>query len=424
MASNHPGLIPRRAIVLAQRRLDAGRVVVVNGPRQSGKTALLGILRNERGGDYVSLDDATDLRSAQSDPGGFLADLDRPTFIDEIQRGGDPLVLAVKAVVDQVVDRGQFVLAGSTRFLTEPRLSESLAGRVRFVDLWPLSQGEIDSTSDSFVDDVFADLHTVAHAKPLRQSRAEIFARVCRGGFPEAVLAESDLDRREFFADYIRTVTTRDVREIADLEHVALLRSLVQLLAAQTSSELNIADLGRRVGIPAPTLRRYLPLLETVFLHHAVPAWTRNLTAKISRRPKLYLVDSGLAAHLMGAVPDALARVQAVNAGALLETFVAGELARQLTWCTVQASLNHWRDHDGSEVDLVLEAADGRVIGLEVKAAVDIGPHDFKGLRLLRRRVGPDFVAGIVLHCADRGRQFGDGMYGLPISSLWDGPSS
>ena len=131
-------------------------------------------------------------------------------------------------------------------------------------------------------------------------------------------------------------------------------------------------------------------------------------------------MDSGLAAHLIGAEPGALARVQAVNAGPLLETFVAGELARQLTWSAMQASLNHWRDHDGGEVDLVLEAADGRVVGIEVKAAVDVGPHDFKGLRLLRRRVGSDFVAGFVLHCADRGRPFGDGMYALPISSLWD----
>ena len=282
MVCDQSSLIPRRAVAVALRRIDAARVVMVNGPRQSGKTALLGVVRQARGGTYVSLDDASDLQSARVDPGGFLADLERPTFIDEVQRGGDPLVLAVKAVVDRSADRGQFVLAGSTRFLTEPRLSESLAGRARFVDLWPLSQGEIDDTSDDFVDAVFAKPDRLVAAAPVRQSRAEIFERVCRGGFPEAVLASGALARREFFADYIRTVTTRDVREIADLEHVALLRSLVQLLAAQTATELNIADLGRRVGIPAPTLRRYLPLLKTVYLHHTVPAWTRNLTAKIA----------------------------------------------------------------------------------------------------------------------------------------------
>ena len=420
MALRYGDLIPRRATTSALRRIDAARVVVVNGPRQSGKTALLGVVHGQRGGSYISMDDASDLHSATADPSGFLADLTRPTFIDEVQRAGDPLVLAIKAAVDRSHERGQFVLAGSTRFLTEPRLSESLAGRVRFVDLWPLSQGEIDRRPDGFVDTALTAPQRLAQEQPMQLTRQEIFERICRGGFPEAVLAGSSLDRREFFADYIRTVTTRDVRELADLEHVALLRSLVQLLAAQTATELNIADLGRRVGIPAATLRRYLPLLETVYLHHTIPAWTRNLTAKVVRRPKIYLMDSGLAAHLMGAEATALSRVQAVNAGPLLETFVAGEIARQLTWSHVQASLHHWRDRSGSEVDLVLEATDGRVVGIEVKAAVDVTDRDFTGLRALRRRVGTDFIAGIVLHCAERPRRFGAGMSALPISSLWD----
>lgn len=396
---------------------------MVNGPRQSGKTALLTLLHRERGGSYVSLDVPGDLQSATSDPTGFLSDLDRPALIDEVQRAGNPLVLAIKAEVDQSPERGRFVLAGSTRFLTEPRLSESLAGRVRFVELWPLSQGEIDGAPDGFVEVLLTqgeDVATaVAHGST---SRLDVFERVCRGGFPEAVLARSELDRREFFNDYVRTVTTRDVRELADLEHVASLRTLVQLVAAQTASELNVSDLGRKVGLPAPTLRRYLPLLETIYLHFVVPAWTRNLTAKAIRRPKLHLTDSGIAASLMGETASSLARTGAVNAGPLLETFVAGELCRQLSWSTSGATLHHWRDKDGYEVDLVLEARDGRVVGIEVKAAVDIGAHDFSGLRALRRRAGPDFAAGIVMHCGNRVRRFGDDLLAVPVGALWETP--
>src|SRR5438270_12374878 len=129
-------LIARRAEGIALRRLRAARAVVINGPRQSGKTALLGILQRQLGGTYLSLDQVTNLRLARTDPTGFVTGFDEPLFIDEVQRGGDPLILAIKFALDGSQGRGRFALAGSTRFLTEPRLSESLAGRVRFIDLW------------------------------------------------------------------------------------------------------------------------------------------------------------------------------------------------------------------------------------------------------------------------------------------------
>lgn len=418
MAPSAPApLLPRRAESVVLRRLSAARGVVVNGPRQSGKTALLTVVGALLGGTFASLDQATTLRQARTDPGGFVTGFDLPLLIDEVQRGGDPLVLALKVAMDGSPARGRYLLAGSTRFLTEPRLSESLAGRVRFVDLWPFSQGEIDGQPDGFVDVVLGGGAALVTGEPM--TRREVFARVCRGGFPEAVLTQDARDRREFFADYVRTITTRDVRQLADLGHVDTLRDLVRLLAARTASELNAADLGRVLGVPAPTLRRYLPLLETLYLHHRVPAWSRNVTAKVVRRPKLHMVDSGLAASLLGVDPAGLARPDAAIAGPLLATFVAGELARQLTWSDTAATLSHWRDRDGREVDLVLEADDGRVAGIEVKAAIDVDSRDFAGLRTLRDRLGDRFVAGLVVHCGDRVRSFGDRLSAAPVASVW-----
>lgn len=416
---NTAGFIPRRGLELAIRRMRAARAIVVNGPRQSGKTALLAMVQARLGGTYLSLDQATNLALARTDPGGFVAGFDEPLLVDEVQRGGDPLVLAIKAALDVSAAKGRFVLAGSTRFLTEPRISESLAGRVRFVDLWPLSQGEIDGRGDGFVDVVLGAPEQLLDSSSPALDRRAVFERVCRGGFPEAVLAEQRLDRQDFFADYIRTVTTKDVRELADLAHMADLRDLVRLMAARTATEVNVAALGRELALPAPTLRRYLPLLETIYLHHLVPAWSRNHTAKVVHRPKLHLVDSGLAAHLLGVDADALARPTASVAGALLESFVAGELARQLTWSEADAILFHWRDRNGAEVDLVIEAADGRVAGVEVKAAVDVDARDFRGLRALRDRLGDRWAAGVVVHCGDRPRPFGPGLYAVPVQSLW-----
>lgn len=404
---------------MAIRRLRAARAVVINGPRQSGKTALLGILQRQLGGTYLSLDQSTNLRLSRTDPTGFVSGFDEPLFIDEVQRGGDPLILAIKLALDSSPGRGRFALAGSTRFLSEPRLSESLAGRVRFIDLWPLSQGEIDGQADGFVDVVLRRPRQLLRVNPPELSRREVFERVCRGGFPEAVLARQASDRRDFFSDYVRTVTSKDVKELADLTHMTSLRDIVRLLAARTAQEVNISDLGRHVGIPQPTLRRYLPLLETIYLHHLVPAWSRNLTAKVVRRPKLHLVDSGLAAHLNGVDPAGLSRPTSVQGGPLLETFVAGEIARQLTWSDADAALHHWRDRNGIEVDLVLEASDGTVAGVEVKAAVDVDETDFRALRTLRERLGDQFSCGVVLHCGERVRPFGPKMFAAPISTLW-----
>jgi uncharacterized protein len=400
--------------------MRAGRVLVVNGPRQSGKSAILGLLHQELGGSYVSLDNKANLRMARTDPGGFVSSYDSPLFIDEVQRGGDPLILAVKYEIDQSQTKGRFALAGSTRFLTEPRITESLTGRVRFVDLWPLSQGEIERTTDSFVDRAFQDMAGLLDEQPTPHSRFEVFERVCRGGFPEAVLSETPLDRSEFFGDYVRTITTRDVTELADVEHTSRFRQIVRLVAARTATELNYSDIARSLDIPVATMRRYLPLFETVYLHHTIPSWSRNLSTKVVHRPKMHMVDSGIAAHLAGLDAQGMNRSPNAAVGQLFESFVAGELAKQLTWSETQASLFHWRTTNGQEVDLVLESLQGQVVGVEVKATVDIEEKDFSGLKALRDRVGPDFLGGVLIHCGDRPRTFGDRLLSIPISALWE----
>jgi uncharacterized protein len=413
-------LIPRRALSLATRRMRSGRVLVINGPRQSGKSALLGLLQQEFGGSYVSLDAKSNLRLARTDPSGFISSFDSPLFIDEVQRGGDPLILAVKYEIDRTQTKGRFALAGSTRFLTEPRITESLTGRVRFVDLWPLSQGEIERTSDSFVDRVFQNTAGLLDERPTAYSRYEIFERVVRGGFPESVLSETSVDRKDFFADYVRTITTRDVRELADVEHTSRFRQIVRLVAARTATELNYSDIARSLDMSVATMRRYLPLFETVYLHHSVPSWSRNLSTKVVHRPKLHVVDSGIAAHLVGLDAQGMNRSPSAAVGQLFESFVASELTKQLTWSDTDASLFHWRTTNGQEVDLVLESAQGFVVGVEVKATVDIGEGDFNGLKALRDRVGSDFLGGVLVHCGDHPRTFGDRLFSVPASALWE----
>jgi uncharacterized protein len=413
---------PRRATEVAMRRLDAARGIVVNGPRQSGKSELLRILHERRGGTLMTLDRAAHLRLARTDPTGFVQDRTKPLMIDEVQRGGDPLVLALKLMLDESQDKGQAVVAGSTRFLTEPRLSESLAGRVRFVDLWPFTQGEIEgleNSGDRMIDRLFEPTTNFALVKSPILSRRDVFGRVCIGGFPESVAATSARDRAEFFADYVRTVSQRDITEMGRLAERVELGTVLRLLAERTASLLNAATLSKAAGISDDSMRRYLPLVETIFLSYRLPPFAGSTAARVRRHPKMHLTDSGLAAFLLGLNADRLMEPDATMSGTLLESFVFMELVKQTTWSEELVHLSHYRDDKDREVDIVVESQSGRVAGIEVKAAIDVDERDFKHLAYLREKLGSRFTNGIVLHCGTEVLQWGDRLVSLPISALW-----
>jgi uncharacterized protein len=416
-------LLDRHAERVALQRLVDARGVVVNGPRQSGKSELLRVLQRRLGGELVTLDHPHALRSARTDPTGFL-DRARPTFIDEVQRGGNPLVLAIKVVLDASQDRGRVVLAGSTRFLTEPRLSESLAGRVRFLDLWPLAQGEIDESgprSDRFVDLLLTSVDELRDMLlSLRgERRGQTFERVVAGGFPEAVLAASPRARRDFHLDYVRTVSQRDINEYGRLAQRMDLPRTLRLLAERTATVTNRAALGKAVGVSADVMGRYLPLVETIFLSTEIPAFASSSAARTRRRPKQHLTDTGLASALLGVDAARLARPESTVAGSLLETFVAMELMKQATWSDETVTFAHYRDADQREVDLVIETPDGRIAAVEVKAAVDVDERDFGPMALLRQRLGERFVQGVVVHCGERIEAWGDRLTSVPVTALW-----
>ena len=417
-------ILPRLATAVASRRLRDARAIVVNGPRQCGKTELLRLLQDSVGGTLLTLDQPQHLRLARTDPTGFVSDRNPPLMIDEVQRGGDPLVLAIKLMLDSSPNRGQAVLAGSTRFLTEPRLSESLAGRVRFVDLWPFSQGEIDRLGpdgDGLLDRLVGPtdelLDSATPAPGL--SRREVYNRLCRGGFPEAVLAGNELARSEFFADYVRTISQRDISELGRITDRVDQPTVLRLLAERTASVLNSNTLAQAAGTSADSMRRYLPLVETIFLSYRLPAFAASTAARTRRRPKVHLTDSGLAAWLLGVTPDRLLHPETSVVGQLLETFVAMELVRQQTWSGEQTRLSHFRDAEGREVDVIVETPDGRLAGVEVKAAIDVDERDFRHLTYLRERLGERLANGVVLHCGQRAARWGDRLTSLPVSALW-----
>ncbi len=413
-------VIPRNSLELVTRAMESFRVVVVNGPRQSGKSTLIELLHERIGGTRITLDDRDVLRAARTDPGGLVAESSFPLMIDEVQRGGDPLLLAVKADVDRHgFDNGRYVLAGSSRFLTVPSLTESLAGRARIIELWPLTQAEITSANSTFIDALFGptpDLRSLV-CPPI--DRRSLFERVAIGGFPAVLRIGSSRDREDWFRDYLTTLVQRDLAQLRTPRRVVDLPRLLRLLGQRTANELVVAPLSSDLGLTADTVRDYIGLFESIFFHYTIPAWTPGGTGRVVHRPKLHVVDSGVACHVHGLDVDALGRVGSVAAGAILESFVAGEVHRHIPWSDERPVLHHYRDKAKREIDLVLESRDGRVVAIEVKAARDVDDDDFRYLRWFRDTLGDRFVQGVVLHLGERTLPAGDRLTSMPVSALW-----
>jgi uncharacterized protein len=197
------------------------------------------------------------------------------------------------------------------------------------------------------------------------------------------------------------------------------LPKLLRLIGQRTANELVVAPISSDLGISSETVKEYLSLFESIYLHHLVPAWTPGGTGRVIHRPKLHIVDSGIACHLFGVGVEELRRPGTVVTGAVVESFVAGELQRQIPWSDLRPSMHHFRDKSQREVDLILESRDGRVAAIEIKAANDVDDHDFRHLRWLRDQLGDRFMNGVVLHFGARTLPAGDRLTSMPLAALW-----
>lgn len=391
-------------------------VVVMNGPRQSGKSTVARQLV-DRGvlSDYVTFDSAADLAAAAADPDGFIRSHPGPAVIDEVQHVPD-LFRAIKLSVDRDRRPGRYLLTGSVDVLLAPRIGESLAGRVEFQTLWPFSQGEIDRGRERFIDAAFGERWPAFHDDP--GTRRELAERVLRGGYPE-VVARRPERRGEWFESYVTAILQRDVRSLADIEALTVMPRLLQLLAARVGSLLNTAELSRRAAIPYTSLGRYLSLLEATFIVRRIPAWSGGLGGRLLKHPRLFLCDSGLAASLQRVDAERIASADPVLIGPLIENFVATELMKQAAWGSSRASLYHFRSAAGEEVDLVLEGPGGRIVGIELKASSTVTDSDLRGLRALAAAAGRKFHRGLVLYTGARAVPFGKDLFAAPMSALW-----
>jgi uncharacterized protein len=390
-------------------------VVTVVGGRQTGKSTLVtSIGDGEPATDYVTLDDPTELAAARRDPSGLIGRFDGRLIVDEVQRAPE-LLLPIKAAVDRDRRPGRFLLTGSTNVLFEPTLADALAGRMEVLTLWPLSAAELGGRLPTrFVDWLFAADPDLPERE--RLTRSALVARVVAGGYPEAVEREPPR-RGRWFSNYLATILERDVRGLADIDRLEQLPALLTSIALRSRGPLNKSGLSQDLGIPNSSIDRYLTLLDRVFVVKRLPAWHSRLQSRLVKSPKLLVADCGLLCHLLGLDVDRLESDSAMF-GLALESYVGMELVKSAAVNAGEPRVMHYRTAKGTEVDFVLEAADGRVVGVEVKAAETVRAQDFKRFELLQESLGERFVRGVVLYGGDRVVPFGDRLAAWPVSLL------
>ncbi len=321
-------------------------VVAVIGPRQSGKSTLV----KELFPDYIYLDMQDDelYNFANTDPKGFLNTYQdaKGVIFDEAQYA-PKLFSQIKVEVDKDSRPGRYILSGSQNFLLHEKINESLAGRVYFYKLLPLSIPELTS----------------AH---LLQHRIE--DQICKGFYPRVY--QPNMKAAEYYENYIFTYVERDIRTIKNIDNILTFKKFMQLCALRIGTTLNYTDLATNCGINVATARAWLALLETSFILFLMPSYHENLGKRVTKSPKLYFYDVGLAAALIGLNEETLIKKRDLFGG-LFENMVIVDLMKQFYARGIHHAFSFYRDTNQNEIDLIIETG-GQTIPVEVKAAETI----------------------------------------------------
>jgi uncharacterized protein len=385
-------------------------VVLINGPRQSGKTTL--VKQYSPSLPYFTLDDDNILNAVKQDPVGFINKIDRG-IIDEVQRAPE-LLRAIKRSVDENRQPGRFLLTGSANLLALPQIGDSLAGRMEILTLLPLSLAEIERRENYFLN------HAQNQSWPQLSTNKKPFdyiSQALTGGYPEMRLREDPARRNAWAKSYIKAIVERDVKDISSIEKLIEMPRLLEVLAQQSGKLTNFTQIGGELNLDTKTAQKYIGLLEILFLVNRLRPWHGNALSRIIKSPKIHFIDSGLLACLNRMTPKGIQTDKSAF-GALLETWVYGELLKTISIAEESWEIFHYRDKDQVEVDFVLENSEHKIIGIEVKASSTIFNRDFRGLRKLASLSSQHWLTGIILYNGEQCLSFGDNLWAIPFSLL------
>ncbi|MBA3029351.1 MAG: ATP-binding protein [Desulfobacteraceae bacterium] len=404
---------PRWQKETVKQMLIERRVLLLSGPRQSGKTTLARELDSDET-EYRTLDDSTLREAAENDPQGFIKQTKKTLIIDEVQRVPS-LLPEIKKAVDEDTRPGQYLLTGSTNIQALPTVTESLAGRIAKIRLRPLTQGEIRKNNPRFIDSAFEQSFPTS---PTHYDRDTIMEIAFRGGYPEP-LALQDAARRRWHRDYIGAILERDLKDLARIRRKNAMQELVRILASWSGKYMDLSAISSGLSLQRPTIESYINALESLYLVERIHPWTKTDYARVGKQSKLFMVDSGLMASLLNWKIDQV-RLDSDRSGKLMETFAFNEISAQVDSGNGLYELLHYRDREKREIDFLIERGDGALIGIEIKAGSAVHKNDFKHMKWFQNNLvaNQDFI-GIVLYTGEFPASFGDNLWAIPFGLLW-----
>lgn len=415
-------MYPRYLESLLVDLLSEFRILYLTGPRQSGKTTLVRSIATLLNIRYITLDNQSALAAVRMDPHGFIHSFSKQkVIIDEFQYAPD-LVPAIKEASDALLptQRGKFILTGSADIFRSANVQEALPGHMARLELYPLSIGEITRHRKNIIDYITAGIFQATQVSYMsRESLARI---LINGGYPE-IQSKSHRGKQAWFKSYVEGRLLKDFESLyaARGDYHSKLKALIPYLAGLTANLLKYANVSNDLGLDDKLTKSYIEILDLMFIIKRVPAYLKNKAKRQAiTMPKLHMIDTGLACHLLGLHYEAQLLISS-HYGSLLESFIYMELVKHATWSTESVDLYHFRDKQKNEVDIVLEQLNGNIWGIEVKASASVKREDFKGLMHLADFAGNAFIGGIVFYTGQEILSFCQNnlaLYALPIGLL------
>ena len=398
-----------------KKLLEHFPVVVISGARQVGKSTLLQNVFKEY--EYVTFDPVIDIENARKDPELFLRNKEKPLILDEIQYSPEVIPI-IKRYVDIHKTPGQFIITGSQQWEMLKGISESLAGRAVFLDLYPFSLQELSKNqqnTDSWLARWLNDPDNFFQYKNNRvESDTMLFQNIWTGFFPKAKQIPIQLVP-DYYSAYIRTYVERDVRMMVEISNYNHFGTFIQLLAALSAQEINYSEIGRDIGITPQTAKRWIQVLSHTFLWYDIPAFSGNTIKRISNKPKGYLLDTGLICNL-----HSISTYSALGGhplwGAIFETAVVIQLLKMISLMSPAPNIYHWRNHSGAEVDIILEY-NGKYYPIEIKANSMPKKKDCSGIKSFNNTYSNlNIMHGLVIAPVDNIYPLSDTVHCIP----WD----
>ncbi len=411
-------MYPRYSEQTVQKALDEKPVVFVMGPRQTGKTTLLKSLLAKYGSDewtYLSLDDKTQYKSARSDPVGYIRNLPSTRIaLESIDRLPE-LIEPIKQAVAERPSSGRFLLTGSSNDYATARAGDSREDWIKRIRLSTLSEYEIQSRQPGFLVKL---LNQEVPTTRITRVRTHLLSRLVMGFFPEPMQFTSENKIQDWYRQYVNALIKSDIKELPHIDYPDLMLKLLKLTASYSGKLINLSEMGSKLGVDRLTVKKYLALLEQMFLIEQVPAWQNSEYKRLIKTPKIQLVDTGMMCAMRGLNHHQLNDDPELY-NVALKSFVYNKIRKQATWVQESTKIYHYRDKDSVEVDCIIEDANGGCYAVHSIAGATLHRSAIAALKRFRNIAGDCFKTGLLLYDGDQTTALGDELYAVPLGALW-----